>query len=109
MHFFFFFNDTAPTEIYPLPLTTLFRSPNPRPVPPPRPKPPNPELPPPARASASGAANTARSEEHTSELQSRSDLVCRLLLEKKKKNTKASTRAKKPQHCTPPIPNACNY
>src|SRR5712664_4273227 len=28
-----------------------------------------------------------RSEEHTSELQSRSDLVCRLLLEKKKKNT----------------------
>src|SRR5206468_12713653 len=29
-----------------------------------------------------------RSEEHTSELQSRSDLVCRLLLEKKKTNTK---------------------
>src|SRR5207249_12189292 len=29
----------------------------------------------------------ARSEEHTSELQSRFDLVCRLLLEKKKKNT----------------------
>src|SRR2546428_4742535 len=28
--------------------------------------------------------NTERSEEHTSELQSRSDLVCRLLLEKKK-------------------------
>src|SRR2546428_5140624 len=28
----------------------------------------------------------SRSEEHTSELQSRSDLVCRLLLEKKKKN-----------------------
>ena len=28
-----------------------------------------------------------RSEEHTSELQSRSDLVCRLLLEKKKKHT----------------------
>src|SRR2546421_8085083 len=34
-----------------------------------------------------------RSEEHTSELQSRSDLVCRLLLEKKKK-----TR----HRCTPP-------
>src|SRR5260221_11895457 len=34
----------------------------------------------------SGAALcTARSEEHTSELQSHSDLVCRLLLEKKKK------------------------
>src|SRR5699024_11411184 len=35
----------------------------------------------------------ARSEEHTSELQSRFDLVCRLLLEKKKKNTKLT-------HCT---------
>src|SRR5690349_23763135 len=31
-------------------------------------------------------AGVARSEEHTSELQSRRDLVCRLLLEKKKKN-----------------------
>src|SRR6185312_3746516 len=30
------------------------------------------------------AASAPRSEEHTSELQSRSDLVCRLLLEKKK-------------------------
>src|SRR2546427_6774506 len=30
----------------------------------------------------------ARSEEHTSELQSQSNLVCRLLLEKKKKNRK---------------------
>src|SRR2546428_10436839 len=36
-----------------------------------------------ARAAAAGGF-TARSEEHTSELQSRSDLVCRLLLEKKK-------------------------
>ena len=35
---------------------------------------------------------TVRSEEHTSELQSRFDLVCRLLLEKKKKkNTRTST------------------
>src|SRR5690349_24044882 len=33
---------------------------------------------------------TARSEEHTSELQSRRDLVCRLLLEKKKKGNKES-------------------
>src|SRR5206468_11583096 len=32
-------------------------------------------------------ANLDRSEEHTSELQSRSDLVCRLLLEKKKKSS----------------------
>src|SRR2546421_1739699 len=31
------------------------------------------------------AGDDRRSEEHTSELQSRSDLVCRLLLEKKKK------------------------
>src|SRR5688572_32749880 len=33
-----------------------------------------------------GAASPARSEEHTSELQSQSNLVCRLLLEKKKKH-----------------------
>src|SRR2546422_7056897 len=33
-----------------------------------------------------------RSEEHTSELQSRLHLVCRLLLEKKKKKAKAKTR-----------------
>src|SRR2546429_3669999 len=35
-----------------------------------------------------GAAHFGRSEEHTSELQSRLHLVCRLLLEKKKKNKK---------------------
>src|SRR2546430_7323659 len=35
-------------------------------------------------AAARSTASGARSEEHTSELQSRSDLVCRLLLEKKK-------------------------
>src|SRR2546428_3791767 len=34
----------------------------------------------------------ARSEEHTSELQSRSDLVCRLLLEKKKKRSIVCSR-----------------
>src|SRR2546430_12603382 len=33
-----------------------------------------------------------RSEEHTSELQSQSNLVCRLLLEKKKKSARISTR-----------------
>src|SRR5438034_5332572 len=33
-------------------------------------------------------AQKMRSEEHTSELQSHSDLVCRLLLEKKKKNNR---------------------
>src|SRR3989449_4524823 len=35
-----------------------------------------------------------RSEEHTSELQSRLHLVCRLLLEKKKKNAKTRTSSK---------------
>src|SRR2546422_8565889 len=37
-----------------------------------------------------GAVQFVRSEEHTSELQSRLHLVCRLLLEKKKKHTRAS-------------------
>src|SRR5437868_13299437 len=36
------------------------------------------------------AQGAGRSEEHTSELQSRFDLVCRLLLEKKKHNVKQS-------------------
>src|SRR5260370_2636314 len=58
------------------PYTTLFRSPRPDRVP---------EL----RSSSSGrcparSAPSARSEEHTSELQSHLNLVCRLLLEKKK-------------------------
>src|SRR3712207_8708198 len=38
-----------------------------------------------------GAFKAVRSEEHTSELQSRQYLVCRLLLEKKKKRTNAWT------------------
>src|SRR5690606_41784214 len=37
---------------------------------------------------ATGAGGVERSEEHTSELQSRENLVCRLLLEKKKKKKK---------------------
>src|SRR5438105_8609372 len=37
------------------------------------------------------ARGADRSEEHTSELQSRVDLVCRLLLEKKKKRKKTNT------------------
>src|SRR2546421_4721861 len=37
-----------------------------------------------AQTAAAVALSDSRSEEHTSELQSRSDLVCRLLLEKKK-------------------------
>src|SRR5438034_8581479 len=42
---------------------------------------------------ASNAARLTRSEEHTSELQSHSDLVCRLLLEKKKHATARSRAA----------------
>src|SRR5260370_9071285 len=103
-HFFlFFFNDTATTEIYTLSLhdalpisslsiakccscvvrrrtayrisgcrpgSAIFRS-----------------------ASDSGPACwRSRSEEHTSELQSHLNLVCRLLLEKKKKTNAQSTR-----------------
>src|SRR3989440_7334527 len=45
--------------------------------------------PPPNSAFAKNFWKPERSEEHTSELQSRSDLVCRLLLEKKKKTITA--------------------
>src|SRR2546428_10119138 len=89
VHLFFFFNDTATTEIYTLSLhdalpilkrssgrpnksdcccrrwSTLSRR---CPMPP-----------------ARQSVDWSRSEEHTSELQSESNLVCRLLLEKKKK------------------------
>src|SRR5690349_22808140 len=43
-----------------------------------------------------GARDRVRSEEHTSELQSRRDLVCRLLLEKKNKTIKTSHTSKSP-------------
>src|SRR3712207_6904118 len=98
---FFFFNDTATTEIYTLSPTRrssdLRRTARPKAAPSDRPR---------ARAqapcagagrprAATGTASRgpaaaraqARSEEHTSELQSRQYLVCRLLLEKKKQNT----------------------
>src|SRR5215213_10458126 len=41
------------------------------------------------------AADGSRSEEHTSELQSLTNLVCRLLLEKKKKKNKKNLNTKK--------------
>src|SRR2546422_4999789 len=44
---------------------------------------------------AAAAGTTPRSEEHTSELQSRLHLVCRLLLEKKKKKNYKSTLAER--------------
>src|SRR5688572_32445235 len=43
----------------------------------------------------SAARSSRRSEEHTSELQSQSNLVCRLLLEKKKKKQKKTKKIKK--------------
>src|SRR2546427_7880119 len=68
---------------------------------------PGPPPPPEGAAAADGPAaggmSDARSEEHTSELQSQSNLVCRLLLEKKKKqkskirNSKQATPASRPR------------
>src|SRR5688572_32398086 len=43
---------------------------------------------------AADAPAVVRSEEHTSELQSQSNLVCRLLLEKKKKQKSTKTHAR---------------
>src|SRR2546428_7450208 len=80
--FFFFFNDTATTEIYTLSLHDalpiwrwLFT---------------------PAELGdlldgLNAILLSSRSEEHTSELQSRSDLVCRLLLEKKKNRASSAS------------------
>src|SRR2546430_13135716 len=80
--FIFFFNDTATTEIYTLSLHDAFRS----------------RLKTETRGkeratvltrlgdlAATELQDPERSEEHTSELQSQSNLVCRLLLEKKNK------------------------
>src|SRR2546430_12260404 len=49
-----------------------------------------------------GSILTVRSEEHTSELQSQSNLVCRLLLEKKNKDI--SREFSTPYHTTPHRP-----
>src|SRR2546429_7204202 len=46
-----------------------------------------------ARGRSSVKVSSSRSEEHTSELQSRLHLVCRLLLEKKKKNKQTKKHA----------------
>src|SRR2546421_6742816 len=51
------------------------------------------------RAQQGDRAAFERSEEHTSELQSRSDLVCRLLLEKKKKKIKSRECIHTMTHC----------
>src|SRR5438132_9876126 len=49
-------------------------------------------------ASTTTSMRAMRSEEHTSELQSHSDLVCRLLLEKKKNKRKENNINTKMQH-----------
>src|SRR2546427_5500837 len=49
-------------------------------------------------------AEHMRSEEHTSELQSQSNLVCRLLLEKKKKQIKTKQTASRPQATDAALP-----
>src|SRR2546422_8567886 len=89
MLFFFFFNDTATTEIYTLSLhdalpilsaETKYTSC----LPPARVVVRVITTWPPMATRRSASAEGMRSEEHTSELQSRLHLVCRLLLEKKK-------------------------
>src|SRR2546430_12032513 len=47
-----------------------------------------------------GLESITRSEEHTSELQSQSNLVCRLLLEKKKKEAHDISPTRNKTHCT---------
>src|SRR5688572_32236823 len=51
--------------------------------------------PPPSTARSASTRPEARSEEHTSELQSQSNLVCRLLLEKKKRSNQDRTRRRR--------------
>src|SRR5205085_12471867 len=90
--FFFFFNATAPTEIYTLSLHDALpisgrcccRTGQP------------------AAGLPDGGRclQASRSEEHTSELQSQSNLVCRLLLEKKKKKNKKKTTNKQSKNST---------
>src|SRR5260370_7253731 len=79
---FFFLMIRRPPRSTLFPYTTLFRSP----------WPPRcwPVAPTPSATSRSGSS--CRSEEHTSELQSHLNLVCRLLLEKKKKTNKTTNR-----------------
>src|SRR6266567_8179255 len=81
--FFFFLMIRRPPRSTLFPYTTLFRSP--------------------VRHGGEACGDRPsptdrRSEEHTSELQSQSNLVCRLLLEKKKKNKKNVNKEKKKQN-----------
>src|SRR2546429_7315508 len=83
---FFFFNDTATTEIYTLSLHDALPISDSQRRRPPKFRRPSKSLEgAPSSYLHPAVATSARSEEHTSELQSRLHLVCRLLLEKKKK------------------------
>src|SRR6266403_2317270 len=73
----FFLRIRRPPRSTLFPYTTLFRSPQPAPRG-------RSHGPGPRRGDSTPPARPRRSEEHTSALQSRRDLVCRLLLEKKK-------------------------
>src|SRR2546427_9545839 len=91
--FFFFLMIRRPPRSTLFPYTTLFRSAcrcprsrAPSPAPPWRS---------PSRKRAQCGRRGSRSEEHTSELQSQSNLVCRLLLEKKKKTKQYAYDAKR--------------
>src|SRR5256885_11510908 len=86
LFFFFFFNDTATTEIYTLSLHDALPISTPTWT---APSPPSTRRSPGPPAEVRGSLGSvrvdpSRSEEHTSELQSPCNLVCRLLLEKKK-------------------------
>src|SRR3712207_6994286 len=91
--YFFFLMIRRPPRSTLFPYTTLFRSSHralglPAPSVPPRcPESPTPSRRFPSRSPGSARPPPSRSEEHTSELQSRQYLVCRLLLEKKKQYT----------------------
>src|SRR5260370_9459291 len=107
--FFFFFNDTATTEIYPLSLhDALPISPSGdfvwgRPVPSFKDALPGDVLQFPDAELEDVAGKRVlerrRSEEHTSELQSHLNLVCRLLLDKKKINNTAQVNPRVPHCC----------
>src|SRR6185369_17610140 len=89
LFFFFFLMIRRPPRSTLFPYTTLFRSHQ-------RPSPGMPAM------TSSRPDSLMRSEEHTSELQSHLNLVCRLLLEKKKKTKSLHpTQTKKPNKNNP--------
>src|SRR5260370_7401553 len=88
--FFFFLMIRRPPRSTLFPYTTLFRSTMPGAA--------ATGTPGTTISSAPARSRTSRSEEHTSELQSHLNLVCRLLLEKKKKN-----KYKHATHACPPL------